>query len=120
MSNIKVRRRWGRELPDLEVAWLDGDEALLDLRTYSSFLLTVSTRSDGAGTVVLSKASGISAVDPDVTGYTLLLVFAKDELDTLLPGITYKCQLDALDASGKKRGFEEFDWIPLPSIVSAV
>lgn len=118
MSNIRVRRRAGRELPDLEVAWLDGDEALIDLRTYTSFRLVVSTRSDGAGTTVLTKVSGFTAQDPDVAGYSLLIVFSLHELDGLLAGRVYKCQLDAIDVLDRDRGFEEFEWSPLASIVA--
>jgi hypothetical protein len=118
MSNIRVRRRAGRELPDLEVVWLDDDDQLVDLRTYVSFRLVASTRSDGAGTVVLNKTLGFTAQNTTVVDFSLLITFALHELDAMLAGAAYKCQLDAFDAAGKDRGFEEFDWTPLPSIVA--
>lgn len=106
-----IIRRVKRERPDIEIEWRDGDGDLIDFSAYS-FTFSVA-RSPGAAAII-TKTSGISyVVDPDEE-FNVLISFAPNEIDALVAGIPYNCQLDAMSA-GTDRGFQDFILLLTPA-----
>lgn len=97
MTTAVVPYIQGAELPDIPLEWRDEAGVLIDFSTGHTFALALT---QGGGSPVLNKASGISG---DSAAPNVRVSWDADELDPLTPGHYLATLTATRTADGKDR-----------------